>query len=311
MGVVFALGFLFVLALFIGIICVIAGAVTLIVRHCLKKKTQKKYKIAQVAGVLLLTAGGVLVIPLAVIGAYIGIDTAQNMREQKLRNEYYSQYTQTDIIIEVDSDTINKNMVYVRNEFVFDNATYKRVYGLGVEYQDAFRGEAVANLNDGTSELTVYEYHHPANENLLCAGQKIYATYSQTADLIDYYNNCSFTYQCRVSTSGNSHYFDVEMNDLMFSRLINYLSYSQDDDEFNGSDLDFYITQTSDDGRLEREMNVMVDKDGTIAVRAISNPLSNVTRADDDYIGLHIVTDSQAHQYLSAIADTARDIKND
>lgn len=276
MGVGFALGFLLVLMVIIGGIGVAVGTVILIVRYINKKTTKKKYTASKVIGITILLFGGLLAVTPLVLGVVTGVGFINTLSEQSDRKIYFSQYEETPIIISVQPKSIHDKIYFMDDTFILENKTYMKVDGISVGLNDKNRGAAVANLNDGSVNLTVYKYNFPDDCDLVCAGSDIFATEDSLSTLIDYFNNkTEFTYQYRYIANSSTKFADFEMDDEIFLGLINYdSSFVTSASTFGNYKVEYNIIQSSCDNGLKRQLVVHIDENDNVKVRRITNPLS-------------------------------------
>ena len=59
---------------------------------------------------------------------------------------------------------------------------------------DGKRGEAVVKLTDGEETVTVYDYTYPSGFDMLNVNSYLFVNEHQFADVIDFFNECDFSY---------------------------------------------------------------------------------------------------------------------
>ena len=146
-------------------------------------------------------------------------DVALGVLDRNRELKYFTQYTETDEIIDVEEGSINPGYSYRGDSFVYGGNTYVLVKPKAV-YEDGHRQEAVANLDDGKNRMTVYKYDYPASLHILNVSDFLYCRDDELDDYFDYYNDpgqCEFTYQFIYMVPDRSDRIVVEkFEDLVF-----------------------------------------------------------------------------------------------
>ncbi len=283
MGLALILGAILLILLIVGVLGVLIGTIMLIVRHIKKKKTQKNYKVVKVLGIIFIILGGLAaLIPLGLAGtAVLGV------KHNEKCQAYWAEQVDTNKEIVVEKGVVNEEgACHHLESFEYYYRQYHRIDGMTLDYKDKYRKEAVANITDGKNTGTVYKFEHPKGEDMLSINYDIFATENSIKQLTKYYNDkCEFSYICDYYLYEGSGEFKVKMEDDMYIGIINckpeYISDVNDDYKRLH---EYDIIQKSDDGRIERCLEINVCEDDRFVIQVKENPLGkSISNKDKVY----------------------------
>lgn len=294
MGVVFFLGFVLAIVS-IGAVIAFTGILILVLRSVRKRKTEKRYRVAKVAGIICLAAGGlIVVVPLAVVALIVVAGVGMNVLEA-LEEAYFDKYVKTDTVIEVSEEKIDSD------GFDYKDGHYIPVNCFYVAYRDKNRKEAVANLKDG--KWTVFAYKNPSGCRMLSIRDGIYCREDDTEKLKEYYRSGQFKYVCEYSDKEELHEFKVTFPDELFWELCEPDTnkkklVSKDWSQYDlKSRYMFEIVQKRTEDHMFRSLSVTVSTDGDVYVDLVE-PLAG----NEEYMDyLYLVTDESAADKLLEI----------
>lgn len=124
-------------------------------------------------------------------------DVAMDTVDRHNQLKYFTEYQDTDEIVNVEEGSIRKGYCYTGDSFVFEGDTYVKIKPQAV-YQDIHRKRAVVNLYDGKNKMTAYEYDYPEDLHVLNVSEFLYCREDDLEELYAFYSDpdrCKFTYK--------------------------------------------------------------------------------------------------------------------
>ncbi len=261
----------------------IAGIALLISCHSEKKKGYENSHKKRVAGIILTSIGGIILL--------FGITGFANSFGDNPNDEYtdfFTKHVKTDVIAE---GNFADRFI---NGFSINGEHYIYVAAMEVKYLDEDRGDAVANLENHT----IFEYNNNADCRMLCFSDDVFCHKDDADKLMDYYTNLDGTiygyafYDHRDGSDGKTHHGQKDIDDEMFDTLHDTPESEMEIVDKIDKDFNFQIHQLSADGEFKRYISLAMDEDDIyMVVRS-----HNFQTMSYDYNTYHI-TDEKLYNY--------------